>query len=200
MTFIPFKKFLFTCLGILFFTFSQAQDVLDSISVHSCDCITALDIKNMPKEKLTIELGLCMMKASQPYEKQLKQSYGIDMKKVDKGDGEKLGRLVGLKMASSCPTFTDLITKITSDEVETNSIEGTITDFVTEQFISIVIKDSDGRDQKIIWLEYFKNSEKLLKSGKNKNVTIEFQERELYNPKFNDYIKYKVATGIRFDD
>ncbi|MBP7512316.1 MAG: hypothetical protein KA981_10315 [Bacteroidia bacterium] len=195
-----FKKIVFTLVGILILTFSRAQDVLDSISVHSCECISLLDLKNMPKEKLTIELGLCMMKAAQPYEKQLKQSYGIDMKKVDRGDGEKLGRLVGLKMASSCATFTDLITKITSDEAETSSIDGTITDFVTEQFVSIVIKDSDGRDQKIIWLEYFKNSEKLLTNGKNKNVTIEYQERELYNPKFNDYIKYKVATGIRFDE
>lgn len=195
-----FKKIVFTLVGILILTFSRAQDVLDSISVHSCECISLLDLKNMPKEKLTIELGLCMMKAAQPYEKQLKQSYGIDMKKVDRGDGEKLGRLVGLKMASSCATFTDLITKITSNEAETSSIDGTITDFVTEQFVSIVIKDSDGRDQKIIWLEYFKNSEKLLTNGKNKNVTIEYQERELYNPKFNDYIKYKVATGIRFDE
>ena len=195
-----FKKIVFTLVGILILTFSRAQDVLDSISVHSCECISLLDLKNMPKEKLTIELGLCMMKAAQPYEKQLKQSYGIDMKKVDRGDGEKLGRLVGLKMASSCATFTDLITKITSDEAETSSIDGTITDFVSEQFVSIVIKDSDGRDQKIIWLEYFKNSEKLLTNGKNKNVTIEYQERELYNPKFNDYIKYKVATGIRFDE
>jgi hypothetical protein len=195
-----FKKIIFTLVGISMLTFSRAQDVLDSISVHSCECISLLDLKNMPKEKLTIELGLCMMKAAQPYEKQLKQSYGIDMKKVDRGDGEKLGRLVGLKMASSCATFTDLITKITSDEAETSSIDGTITDFVTEQFVSIVIKDSDGRDQKIIWLEYFKNSEKLLTNGKNKNVTIEYQERELYNPKFNDYIKYKVATGIRFDE
>jgi hypothetical protein len=126
-----FKKIVFTLVGILILTFSRAQDVLDSISVHSCECISLLDLKNMPKEKLTIELGLCMMKAAQPYEKQLKQSYGIDMKKVDRGDGEKLGRLVGLKMASSCATFTDLITKITSDEAETSSIDGTITDFLT---------------------------------------------------------------------
>lgn len=180
--------------------FSQAQDVLDSISIHSCECISKLDLNNMPKEKLTIELGLCMMKAAQPYEKQLKQSYDIDMKKIDKGDGEKLGRLVGLKMASNCSNFTELISRISSNEPESASIEGTITDFISEQFVTIVIKDEDGRDQKIIWLDYFKNSEKLLQKGKNKNVTIEYEERELYSPKFNDYIKYKVATGIRFDD
>ncbi|MDZ4666627.1 MAG: hypothetical protein SGJ00_01970 [bacterium] len=189
-----------TLLSVCFFTLIQAQEVLDSIAEHSCECIKTLDLKNMPKEKLTIELGLCMMKSAQPYEKKLKQDYGIDMKKVDKGDGEKLGRLVGLKMASNCASFADLITRITSDEAATLSIDGTITEFVTDQFLSIVIKDSDGRDQKIIWLEYFKNSEKLLANGKNKNVSIEYQERELYNPKFKDYIKYKVATGIRYDD
>jgi hypothetical protein len=95
------------------------------------------------------------------------------MKKVNKGEGEKLGRLVGLKMASNCPVFTQLITRITSDDPVTNSIEGTIIELVNEQFITIVLKDEDGRDQKIIWLEYFKNSEKLLQKGKNKNVTIE---------------------------
>lgn len=194
------KKLIGTFLLLSITFFAQSQDVLDSISAHSCDCISKLDLNGLAKEKLTIELGLCMMKAAQPYEKQLKQSYDIDMKKVDKGDGEKLGRLIGLKMASSCPSFTDLITRISSDEPSTNSIEGTITEFITEQFVTIVIKDEDGRDQRIIWLDYFKNSEKLLQKGKNKNVTIEYQERELYNPKFNDYIKYKVATGIRYDD
>jgi hypothetical protein len=194
------KKLIGTFLLLSITFFAQSQDVLDSISAHSCDCISKLDLKGLEKEKLTIELGLCMMKAAQPYEKQLKQSYDIDMKKVDKGDGEKLGRLIGLKMASSCPSFTDLITRISSEEPSTNSIEGTITEFITEQFVTIVIKDEDGRDQRIIWLDYFKNSEKLLQKGKNKNVTIEYQERELYNPKFNDYIKYKVATGIRYDD
>ncbi len=194
------KKLIGTFLLLSITFFAQSQDVLDSISAHSCDCISKLDLKGLEKEKLTIELGLCMMKAAQPYEKQLKQSYDIDMKKVDKGDGEKLGRLIGLKMASSCPSFTDLITRISSEEPSTNTIEGTITEFITEQFVTIVIKDEDGRDQRIIWLDYFKNSEKLLQKGKNKNVTIEYQERELYNPKFNDYIKYKVATGIRYDD
>jgi hypothetical protein len=192
-----------TILALLFlFSISQikAQDVLDSISAHTCDCVTKLDIEKLPKEKLTIELGLCMMQAAQPFEKELKQKYDVDMKKVNKGEGEKLGRLVGLKMASNCPVFTQLITRITSDDPVTNSIEGTITELVNEQFITIVLKDEDGRDQKIIWLEYFKNSEKLLQKGKNKNVTIEYEERELFSPKFNDYIKYKVATGIRFDD
>ena len=194
------KKLIGTFLLVSFTFFAQAQDVLDSIAAHSCDCIAKLDLNGLAKEKLTIELGLCMMKAAQPYEKQLKQGYDIDMKKVDKGDGEKLGRLIGLKMASNCASFTDLITRISSDEPNTNSVEGTIIDFITEQFITIVIKDEDGRDVKIIWLDYFKNSEKLLQKGKNKNVTIEYQERELYSPKNNDYIKYKVATGIRYDD
>ena len=187
---------------ILFALLSQvkAQDVLDSISNQTCDCVTKLDVKTLPKEKLTIELGLCMMQAAQPYEKELMQKYGVDMKKANRGEGEKLGRLVGLKMASTCTIFKELITRITSDEPVVNSIEGTIVELINEQFVTIVIKDEDGRDVKIIWLDYFKNSEKLLQKGNSKNVTIEFSERELFNPKFNDYIKFKVATGIRFDD
>ncbi|MCF8255733.1 MAG: hypothetical protein K9J84_14240, partial [Bacteroidia bacterium] len=94
----------------------------------------------------------------------------------------------------------DLISVITSEDQPSFSLEGTITDFVIEQFVTIVLKDEDGRDQKIIWLDYFKNSEKLLKKGKNKNVVIEYEERELYNPKYEDYIKYKVATGIRYEE
>ncbi|OYU95077.1 MAG: hypothetical protein CFE21_12280 [Bacteroidetes bacterium B1(2017)] len=194
------KKIILFCLSFIALSNLKAQDVLDSIANHSCDCISKLDLKNIGKEKATMEFGLCMMKAAQPYEKQLKQVYGIDMKNIDRGEGEKLGRLVGLKMASSCANFTELITVITSEEASSNSIDGTITEFVVDQFVTILIKDSDGRDVKIIWLDYFKNSEKLMQKGKNKNVTIEYVERELFNPKLNDYLKYKVATGIRFDD
>jgi hypothetical protein len=194
------KKIIFSLLILLGTNLVQAQDVLDSITSHSCDCISKLNLKEMPKEKLTIEMGLCMMQAADPYSKQLKATYGIDMAKVDKGDGEKLGRLVGLKLASNCSAFKDLISVITSEDQPSFSLEGTITDFVIEQFVTIVLKDEDGRDQKIIWLDYFKNSEKLLKKGKNKNVVIDYEERELYNPKYEDYIKYKVATGIRYEE
>ena len=60
-------------------------------------------------------------------------------------------------------------------------------------------KDPKGREQKFLWLSYFKGSE-MLKGGlgevKGKTMDIGFVENEFYNPVLRDYMKYKVITDL----
>jgi len=183
---------------------ANAQDVLDSIAIETCKCLDDFDLNNIDSEKFTMQIGLCMIEKAMPYSDHLEREFEIDFKNIDGADGEKLGQLVGIRMATTCPdklmAFANMDTE--DSEIVTNSINGILKDILTEGFNIISIEDDSGRQYSLLWLSYFENSYDLLKRKKDilgKKVSISYEEIELFDPKINEYRKFKIIKAFSFD-
>lgn len=81
------KVLLITILFSINYSFSQAY--MDSITDRSCECTNDIP-DTISNDAFTIEMGVCLMTAAEPYQKKLKKDYKIDFNKVEEEDFEKL--------------------------------------------------------------------------------------------------------------
>lgn len=200
------KKFALSIFLLVIGAFSvSAQDYIETIAEKSCTCLTQIDTTASQSE-INTQLGLCMIQASTPFEKELKKKAHIDISALDDNTGEQLGLLIAPKMLIKCPALMLRLINSTKKEKEknlssssTNTYKGVITDLQSNQFVSISVKNNKGPDQKFYWFAYFKGSE-LLKDGisglKDKTVEVSYTENDYYNPAIKDYMKYKVITAL----
>jgi hypothetical protein len=207
----------YTIALVFFFLFAivtvSAQDAIDAIATKTCSCLKQMDT-TATIEEIEAKLGICMITEAAPYEKELKKKNNIDMSKLDGNTGEELGKLIGTKMLIKCP---DQMLKLAGNVLDekksaaapsttttttvSGSMTGKVTDVVTNQFVTITVKNSSGPEQKFLWLEYFQGAD-LLKNAselKGKTVVIKYKEKQFYNPSIKDYMNYKVITGFRVD-
>ena len=181
----------------------SAQDVLDKIARESCDCLTAVDRATIKGDALQMQLGLCMMKAAAPYEKELRKQYKVDMARLDSDTGERLGELVGMRLVGVCPEFLEMITEMQGEaevataDVPTASVNGTVTSLRDRQFSTVLVKDGSGRTVELMRLEHFPNADML--TGANAtglSATFYYTVRELYDPVAGTYRSTYVLVGL----
>lgn len=182
----------------------MAQDVLDTIAVAACECMDNLDVENMDSEKFTMQVGLCMIEKAMPYADVIKRDYDIDFKDIDGAAGEKLGQLIGIRMATTCPDKLMAFANMQAEEPELESmaISGIINDIKTEGFNILYVEDDSGRKYSLLWLSYFENSYDLLKRKKElvgKKVSVTYEEQEFFDPRISEYRKYKVIKEFTFE-
>ena len=63
---------------MLFSTNLKAQDYLDKIVEQACDCVGKLS-EDLCTEGFTMQAGLCIIQAAEPYSKKLMKDYDIDL-------------------------------------------------------------------------------------------------------------------------
>ena len=223
------KKILTTLFSIFFIFSLNAQDVADKIAEDACECIDAVDQESGSKKDMETMMGLCLISAAQPYNDQLKKQYGIDMSKdLNSKKGKKLGEIIGVRMLGYCPGYVMAMggrksyaeakqeyrnRKSTTEEVEEAaeaveeeevvelmSLSGSIVEVSSDDFVSIMVKQGDGRQVKLYWMEYFEGAEALenIDALKGKEVVFEYEEREFFEPQIKQYIKYKVIKSVEF--
>lgn len=191
---------------IVLFIFSlqlRSEDYLDTIAIKSCECINKLDFDKSNKQQLTTRLGLCMIQQAQPYADRLQKDYNLDFNNLNGSEGERLGQLIGTRMAIQCPQTLMKFSAVGSDdeEVGSSSVTGQIVEVVNDQFLTLKVKDNGGKVHSFLWLNYFKNSDgiqKKIKTIKGTKISIEFEEQEFYDPKINDYRNFKVIKSLDF--
>lgn len=175
-----------------------AQDYVDTITLKTCLCIDTLKFINQKEDEL--KLGICMIEQGLPYKKNLKKNHDIDLDHLDQVQGRKLGQLLGLRLAATCPNFTKVIEQNTlSTEAEELQWKGSLVEIEQSQFVSFVGEDSEGKLMKFLVFEHFKNSSSWLDMGneiKGKKVIISFERRELYDPKLNEFRNYNIIRSI----
>lgn len=184
------KKYVVLVLALLLnVTETFAQAYMDSITEKSCSCLEQIVVNTKP-EDFNMKLGICMLEAASPYKKQLKQDHGIDLDKND-DSGEQLGRMVGMKMATKCPTA---LMKMVNQSKETSSeeknIRGVITKIETEQFVVFSLKDEMGKISKFYWFTFIESAMELsskYKSLVGKTVNITFTIQDYFDPKIDEY-------------
>lgn len=188
-------KFIITIAFILSYAFSSAQDAFDKMAQETCACINKHDLSKLTKDDIETKLGLCMIEAAS------NQNYDIDT--TDPEAGRKFGEKVGAKMATICPkVFVYLLDEDRTPAEPTKKIAGTIKKIVEGEFNYLIVKDSNGREVKFIWLRYFKGSEELLENIsklEGKKVTIAFEEIECYSPQAKTYLVLKEIRELVFE-
>lgn len=178
-----------------------SQNYIDIITEKSCACLDNIS-ENIKTDELHLKLGICMLEAAEPYKKQLQAEYGIDLNKSD-DSGEKLGRMVGLKMATKCPNaLLKIAGKSNEDENTEKSAKGVVTKIDTEGFVSFSIKDENGKTAKFYWLTFIESGAELpakYKSYLGKSVYITYNNQEFFDPKIEEYRPFSIILKMELE-
>lgn len=191
-------------LFILFIFKLHSQDYLEKITIQTCDCVNKVS-DTINTEKFTMELGLCMISASEPYKKQLKKDYGINLNNITGEDGEALGKLIGIKMTTVCPAGLMKLygkTKTANEEkedIKTFESIGKITSIDRENFVVFSVFDNSGKSLKFYWLSSVESNVDLANNYKTfleVTVKIKYIQKEFFDPKIGEYRNFNVIEKI----
>lgn len=191
----------------LFFIFStyvlQAQeDYMDTIADKSCECISK-EMEINP-EISEMQLGICLIKASKDFKVQLKRDYDIDLDKIAGADGEKLGEIIGARLALNCPEIIIAASAgIPQEEDENQFTSGKITSINKDTFVVFNLKDETGKSEKYYWLTFIDSNWDLQNSYKQlegKTVAIEFYQLELFDARIEEYRMVNILTSLEVEE
>ncbi|HRD58002.1 MAG TPA: hypothetical protein PK504_08115 [Ferruginibacter sp.] len=198
------KNILVLILSIVFFNFWAAAQSKDSVFTlignELCNDIKAKHSELTQAEDMEMELGLLMIPYFSKYESEIKKIIdGFDM--TDPNHLQTLGVEIGKKLIA-CPEFMILVNSnrdiIKNARAEvTISLIGTLQAVSVGEFTSFSIKTTSGKQEKIWWMEYFPGDSKIADGSLiNKQVTVQYIEKEIYNARLKDYVKIKIAKSV----
>lgn len=214
MKYLLFTAFLFCSLA------SNAQVTKDSLikkmSAEICDEVSKQDFSNLKGEDLNMQLGLLFLPVLTKYQEEMKTAFGVtDM--TDESQMENVGKEIGQYMAFNCPAFVKMIAQISkndkeepakktavADEIKVadQQVQGKFVALTPGAFSFFTIKLSNGKTEKIWWMEYFQGASQLTESSAklaNRQVTVKYTEREVYQAAQKQYVKIKIATGLELE-
>jgi hypothetical protein len=188
-------KALFLTLTFLITTCAFAQeDIYKKIAQETCDCINSKDLTGATRKSVEMSLGLCMI------EKIQNASIQIDIQ--DPEQMRSFGEKVGIQMAPICPSIFAYFTDEQPEAAPTfESVNGKIKAIEEGDFLTVILKDSNGKETKLLWLRYFTGSDDYLENPKSligKQVSIKYQLIEAYMPKAKGYFSFKEIVEMTF--
>jgi hypothetical protein len=184
---------------------SYSQDIFDVIGKETCECLNAkkIDYFKMNKKEMQTQVGVCMI---QSYSSHLSEFKPEDKISFDDEKGmQNLGEKVAMKMMVSCPEIIMEMGKRSIDEDDSTEevkdiafIEGEVTEIKTEQFITLQVKDKNGRNFSFLLLDYFETASLLTNNEINKkdSIKVSYTEIELFDPKNKEFRYFKVITDL----
>ncbi|PTS88745.1 hypothetical protein DBR27_23300 [Flavobacterium sp. HMWF030] len=196
-------KKVFLLLVLLCGVDGYSQEVFDFIAKETCECLQAKKDKqpNLSADDFKTEVGVCMIKS---YSDHMSEFKGAD--KVDFGDSEgmtKLGEKVAIKMMQFCPNVILELGKSAQNaekevEKEDAFVEGVVVDILSEQFVTLQMKDQKGRSYNLLLLDYFDTASLLTNNEikKKDKVKVSYSEIELFDSKAKEFRYYKIITKI----
>lgn len=190
-------------LSLSFNVFSQ--DVYDIMGKETCECISKkkVDFNAATKNDLQLQVGLCMIQSYTAHSSEFSESEKINLD--DEAAMERLGEKVAMKMLESCPEIIlemgKAATRTDQEQVSEKSnlsVTGQITAISKEQFMTVQLKDKNGRSYSFLVLNYFDTASLLTNNEvKVKNeVKISYSEVELLDVKTNEFRYFKIINNI----
>lgn len=196
------------------------SDYMDRITEKSCQCVEELS-DTLSSNALTMQFGLCIINAAKPYRAEIKRDYGIDTDDIFI-NGERLGQIIGMEMATGCP---DLLIQITtqmlddensyvserlygSDDFDIgeyadydfySSVYGKITAIDIELFYVFSVRDQSGKSIKLYWLDPFLSDVNIQENPKSfvgQSFDFEYEELEFFDPKLQEYRNFRVIRSM----
>ena len=182
---------------------SFSQDVVETIGKESCECVSkkGLDFKKTPIKTLQMEFGLCILASYEKHKEEYDKIEKLDL--TDESSLTRYGKTVAVKMFAYCPDVLmalgeSKVAEKENSESETLEIEGTIQEFITEQFVTISVKDKNSKVSKFLLLDYFPTASLFTNQeikAKSK-VKITYSNQELYDPSTKEFRFYKVIKVL----
>lgn len=183
-----------------------AQDLMDKLADEACTCISKKDVEKMDSEQLQIQLGFCIMESVGNHADEFQKQFG-DLNPSDSEAMTKLGEQIGMKMAFKCPT---VLMKMATVQTEVTTIPapammeeltGTVKAIDGDEIAQVTVVDEAGRTHKLLWLRYFKGSDRFISEpGKvvGSKVKVTFETIEAYSPKAREYYDRKEIREVEF--
>ncbi|HSY62386.1 MAG TPA: hypothetical protein VK796_10940 [Cytophaga sp.] len=199
------KKALIISSLFFFSTAAFSQDYVDKIVTQTCDCFSKVP-DTLSTDVLQMKLGFCMIAASEPYKKEIKKDYNINLDNLDKATGERLGRLLGVKFAGECP---EAILKMQGKknsvvkQATVLTFTGIVTKIEINGFVTFSIKDETGKTTTFYWLEFIECENDLpsiYNSLTGKLVSVSYKSNEYFEPRLNQYKQYFCITKLEIID
>lgn len=181
-----------------------SQKYIDKIVEESCECLERVP-DSLSNRDFNMQAGICMIKASMPYKEQLKKDYNINLDKINsKEEGEKLGKLIAIKLISVCPNAFKRLTKRAQEEnikKEENKkiIEGTVSSIEKNPFVVFSLKDDFGRIFKFYWLSFIESDIELTNNYDTltgKTIRLTYEKKDFFDPKIVEYRSFNVISKI----
>lgn len=177
---------------------AQAQDPFKTVAEETCQCVT--DLKSNKIEINDMQLGLCMVKSYSAHKSEFPAGRQVSL--TDGEAFESIAAEVGMKMVEICPDIimqfagdNDLVNEFHQREI---SVSGQVADIRQEQFVTIELKDNNGRKYSLLLLHYF-DTAGLYTEGKIKKgdkIQASYTEIELFDPKMKEFRTFKVLTNL----
>ena len=183
-----------------------SQSYMDEIAKKACQCMSEKN-EETRDEQFVIEFGLCIISAAEPYKKRLKKDYKINFDNIFTEDsentGERLGAIVGMKMVSYCPDLLLKVAQIGESESTPPALEqsvfGKVVNIEDDVFVVVTLKEKSGKISKYYWLTFVElkyDFTENYSSLKDKDVIIEYEQHEFFDPKIKEYRYFSVITSI----
>lgn len=186
-------------------SFSYAQDVYDVIGKETCGCLEAkkINYSAMNKKEMQTQVGLCMIQSYSTHASEFepKDKISFDDEEGMRGLGEK----VAMKMMVSCPEIIMEMGRRSIEDDDSNAVEkessfveGEVIEIKSEQFLSIQLKDKNGRNFNFLLLDYFETASLLTNKEINKKdkIKVSYTEIELFDPQNKEFRYFKIITNL----
>jgi hypothetical protein len=199
------KKIILSSVFTFIFINANAQDILDKVTKEVCSCTAGKveSMKTSTPDAIKMQLGLCILSSYTNHKPEIVAKYGEVMEKD--GAMEKLGEDIGMKMVTICPDVLMSIASTggfadddSSKVAESKTIEGEISDIKIDQFVTIQIKDKNGRAYSFLFLNYFETASLFTNNEikKKDKITVTYTETELYDTKEKEFRYFKIITQL----
>lgn len=196
------KIFLVLILMCSAHTYSQVG--LDLIAKESCECLDAKKVKdpNLSGDELKKDVGICIIKSYSDHKSELSSE---EKEKFNDTDGMgKLGETVALKMLAFCPNIIIELGKDATDADDATDakedafILGEVIEIQSEQFITLRVKDQNGRKYNFLLLTYFDSAPLLTNNEikKKDKLKVSYTEIELFDSKAKEFRYFKILTKL----
>jgi hypothetical protein len=177
------------------------QTYIDTIATNACKCFEAG--KSSVKSSADFnKLGEdCLSEASTPYLEQYAIEEGIEIDNLTEEMGNKLGRKVGMKLATRCPVFVELVNAFPDEEENssTGKTSGIVTAVQITDHVYITVKEPSGTLTRLVWVFYFDGADAYKANPaklKGKKIEAEWLEEEIYQVAKKDFVLMKVLSGL----
>ena len=191
------KILLFITVLISTITNVFSQKYMDDIANESCECLNKIS-DTLSTDRFNMEFGLCIMEAARPYKKQLKKDFDIDFNEIER-DGE----MIGLRMATTCPTaLMKVVNTVEQNEFKNlsgNVVTGQVTAISDDKFVEFSIRDEVGKISKYYWFTFIESDYQLstdYKSLIDKNVQVHFKTEEFFDARIGEYRTVNIIEKI----